>query len=118
MSAWTIWRRQEVWRAVVGHLASFKLHVPCSVGEGVWMGIRCRVEVRLRGCDGGSCGVGEWKMEEEPEGGISGRLRARGTARKMAFSRACEDAFSHILLVLIPGKPASAEVSAAGDELF
>lgn len=83
------------------------------------MGVRCRVEVRLRGCDGGSCGVGEWKMEEEEaEGGLSGRLRARGTARKIAFSRACEDAFSHILLVLIPGRPASAEVSATGDVMF
>lgn len=82
----------------------------CVVGEGGWVGVRCRVEVRLRGCDGGSCGVGEWRREGEIEGGVSGRLQARATARRMAFSKACEDAFSHVLLVLIPGRPASAEV--------
>lgn len=74
------------------------------------MGVRCRVEVRVRGCDGVSCGVGEWRKEGEIEEGISDRLHARVTANRMAFCRACEDAFSHILLVLIPGRPVSAQV--------
>lgn len=74
------------------------------------MGVRCRVEVRVRGCDGASCGVGEWRREGEIEGGVSGTLHTRVTARRVAFGMACEDAFSRILLVLIPGRPASAEV--------
>ena len=74
------------------------------------MGVRCRVEMRVRGCDGASCGVGEWRREGEIEGGISGRLQTRVMARRVAFCMACEDAFSRILLVLIPGKPPSAEV--------
>lgn len=78
----------------------------------MWEGVRCRVEVTVRGCEGVSCGVGEWRGEEGKAegGGITDRLRARGTARKIAFRRACEDAFSDILLVLVPGRPASAMV--------
>ena len=78
------------------------------IGESVWVGVWCRVEVTVGGCEGVSCGEGQWRGEEGES--MSDRVRARGTARKMAFSRACEDAFSHILLVVVPGKPTSAMV--------
>ena len=83
------------------------LYILCT-GESVWVGVWCRVEVTVGGCEGASCGEGQWRGEERES--MSDRVRARGMARKMAFSRACEDAFSHILLVMVPGKPTSAMV--------
>ena len=74
----------------------------------MWVGVWCRVEVTVGGCEGGSCGEGQWRAEEGES--TTDRVRPRGTARKMALSRACEDAFSHILLVVAPGRPASAMV--------
>ena len=79
----------------------------------MWVGVQCRVEVTVRGCEEGeSCGLGEWRGEGgEEEGSPADKLRARGAARKRAFNRACEDAFSHILLILIPGRPTTAMVT-------
>ena len=69
------------------------------------MGVRCSVGVTLRACgERESQGVGEWRGEEEG-GGMSNRLKTRRLARKISFARACEDAFSNILIILIPGKP-------------
>ena len=81
------------------------------------MGAWCRVEVTVRGNEGGSYGVGEWRREEgEGESGgeepsIEGKIRMRGRAKKTAFNRACVDAFSHILLILLPERPAVAMVT-------
>ena len=47
---------------------------------------------------------------EEGEGGTGGGLSARKAARKKAYNRACEDAFSHILLLVAPGRRAAAMV--------
>ena len=65
----------------------------------MWEGVRCCVEVRVGGCECAR-GVGEWRE----------KLRTRAMARKIAFSRACETAFSNILIVLLPGKPAAVVV--------
>ena len=64
----------------------------------------------VKGCEeGGSVGVGEWRAETEGDGGD--KLHIRGAARKIAFNRACEDAFSHILLILVPGRSATATIA-------
>ena len=79
----------------------------CIAGEEggrVWVGVRCCVGVSLRGCgERESRGVEEWRGDEGEE--VREKLKTRGTARKIAFRRACEDAFSNILIILVPGRP-------------
>ena len=83
----------------------------------MWEGVRCCVEVRVGGCDGECArGVGEWRGEEGTE--MREKLRTRAMARKIAFSRACETAFSNILIVLLPGKPAAAVVRISDDVII
>ena len=84
-------------------------------GERVWEGVRCCVEVRVGGCECAR-GVGEWRGEEGTE--MREKLRTRAMARKIAFSRACETAFSNILIVLLPGKPAAAVVRISDDVII
>ena len=69
----------------------------------MWVGVRCCVGVRVRVCgERESRGVGEWRGEEGE--GVREKLKTRGMARKISFTRACNDAFSNILIVLVPGK--------------
>ena len=70
----------------------------------MWVGVRCCVGVSVRGCgEGESRGVEEWRGDEGEE--VREKLKTRGMARKIAFRRACEDAFSNILIILVPGRP-------------
>ena len=74
---------------------------------------RCGVCVRVGGVEAG--GGGEHRYPQED--GVEGRGAVIGRAKKAAYARACEDAFSKIALALLSnGKVCAHSIEAPGDD--